>query len=346
MCPARQCATSPRAKEKHVAAICRACGPEMRTIATAATPGGVAIAAIVSEKRSVCVAVFDWWSDLVSRRPPVARPKRFAVAGIARAAIGSAIRVAIARLAPCADHNAPVEADARAFGGQVAMRGKRHVDDAAFRCRHRFEFDVDAVLQRPLAGTQRDAAQRCATPRAIAFDVDGEKEIAIAFAVHHRVRHDGERVEHVAALADEQAKFVVTFVIAIVLARPRCSDAADVDDDLTTVAGLLHAAETQARGQAERVDETGEEIARVLERGAQLGRALFAPVTIASAFAAAPEPAARTTAAVTAAISAAAFGAASARAAIVSGFVSVHRLKSSVAKKLRRWLAAAAAFSL
>ena len=38
----------PRANEKQAAAICRDSGPEMRTIATAAMPGGVAIAAIVS----------------------------------------------------------------------------------------------------------------------------------------------------------------------------------------------------------------------------------------------------------------------------------------------------------
>jgi hypothetical protein len=259
-------------------------------IATAPTPGGVAMAAMVSEKPSVDVAVVAR-IVVADGALGIARSIDFRFAaspthGRSLAHIAFAdIAIAAVAVVACAcrtagssreDHDTPVKTGTRALGLDIAVRRQRHVDDAPFGRRHRLEFDFDAFVHHAVRRTQSDASQRRAATRAIALDVNGEEDFAIAFAMHHRVGHDCQRIEHVAAFADEQSELIVALVVAIVTARRPFAHTAHVDDDLTAIACLLDAAVRKPRRKAERMDETGEKIPRVFERPTQILRTLLA----------------------------------------------------------------------
>jgi hypothetical protein len=301
---------SPREKEKHAAAKARAAGPDKLMIATAPIPGGVAMAAIVSEKPSVDVAVVARIA-VADGALRVARPIEFRLSGsppcrrslpaVTSSAVTFSPVAAVsfvdgarrATRTPRQNHDAPVEACARALGLDIAMRRQRHVYDAPLGRRHRFELDFDAFMHHAVRRTQSDASQRRAAPRAIALDVHREEDVAIAFAMHHRIRHDCQRVEHVPTFADEQSELIVALVVAIVTARRPLAYAAHVDDDLFAVARLLDAAVRKPCRQAKSMDKTGEKIPRVFERRAQILRAFLAlAMETAAATGTASEPAA------------------------------------------------------
>jgi hypothetical protein len=145
----------PRENEKHAAAHARASGPDRRMIATAPTPGGVAMAAMVSEKPSVDVAIvarivvadgaigvagpldFRFGASPTCRRSPVhialanialadivlanVALANIAISDIALAAVAVVAGARNAAGSSCQDDDAPVKASSGALRLDVAV---------------------------------------------------------------------------------------------------------------------------------------------------------------------------------------------------------------------------------
>ncbi len=213
--------------------------------AMAATPGGVATAAIVSVPFTE-----------VRRAASCAPPALFEVVAV----------VGRRGVFPREDDDAALTADAGAFGGQIAVGSEREVDDAALGGRHWFEFECDALAQHAAGTALCDRLQRRYAPRSIAFDVDQEEEIARVLAVHHRIGDRGQRLEHRAVLADQDRQITGFAALVAVIASAAWRvpvDRAYIDRDLAPVASRVDAAERNARRQSERGDQTGQEISRL-----------------------------------------------------------------------------------